>query len=110
METEVGKRKKTIMTSETYELLIVKRPHASAIPLWCSVCLEQVDMLTPEEAAAVAKVTTRTIYAWIEAQRIHHAELPGKDVVVCPRQLLLGRAFESTGSTNIQEKENDSNE
>jgi excisionase family DNA binding protein len=45
-------------------------------------------MLMPDEAAAMAKVNTRTIYAWVEAGRIHHTETAGGDVLVCPKQLL----------------------
>jgi excisionase family DNA binding protein len=103
-EIKVETRKRTIITSETHEVLIVRRPHASAIPLWCSDCAEQVEMLTPEEAAAVANVSTRKIYAWIESQRIHHLELPTEDVLICMRQLLLRRT-ELTTINNIQEKE-----
>jgi len=44
-------------------------------------------MLKPEEAAAIARVNTRTIYRWIEAGEIHHVE-NADDVLVCPKQLL----------------------
>jgi hypothetical protein len=105
----VEKRRKTIITTETHEVLIVRRPHAVAIPLWCSICAEEVEMLTPEEAAAVASVSIRKIYAWIESHEIHHLELPTEDIVICPRQL-LARRTELTSTNNIQEKENCSNE
>jgi len=84
----VGKRKTTIITSESHEVLIVRRPLDPALPIWCPVCAEVLDMLNPEQAAAVANVNTRTIYAWVESGRIHHAETPGGEVMICPRQPL----------------------
>lgn len=82
------KRRKTIITSETHEVLVVRRPLSPAIRIWCPVCAEELDMLKPEEAAAVANVNTRTIYAWVETGRIHHTETSGGEVLICPRQLL----------------------
>jgi len=84
----LAKRKTTVITSETHEVLIVRSSAARATRMWCPVCAEELEMLKPDEAAVVADVNTRTIYAWIEAGRIHHAELPGGEVMICPCQLL----------------------
>lgn len=90
-DAEVEKKKTMIITRETQEMLIVRRPRVSQAPPvrgWCEVCAEELDMLTPEEAAAVANVNTRKIYAWVEAGRIHHTETEQGEVLVCPKQLL----------------------
>lgn len=40
-------------------------------------------MLSPEEAAAIAEVDTRTIYRWLEAAKLHFIETSGGSVLVC---------------------------
>jgi excisionase family DNA binding protein len=40
-------------------------------------------MVTAEEAAAVAGVTRRTIYRWVEAQSVHFAETPDGALLIC---------------------------
>ena len=44
-------------------------------------------MLPPEEAAVLTSVGTRTLYRWVEAGRIHFAEVPDgaqQRLLVCP--------------------------
>jgi excisionase family DNA binding protein len=45
-------------------------------------------MLTPEEAAALANVNARQIYAWVEAGQLHHTETEQGELLVCLKQLL----------------------
>jgi hypothetical protein len=85
----VAKKKTTIITTETHEVLIVKRRAEPSIRMWCGDCAAEVEMLRPEEAAVIANVSTRTIYRWIEAAQIHHQENAEGNVLVCP-DLLLG--------------------
>lgn len=47
-----------------------------------------VKMVTPEAAAVVAGVSTRTVYRWVEAGKIHFAETPAGLVLVCLNSLL----------------------
>jgi excisionase family DNA binding protein len=44
-------------------------------------------MVTPDEAARLAGVTTRTVYRWIEAGKVHFAETPEGLLLVCPNSL-----------------------
>ncbi|MGH9907900.1 MAG: helix-turn-helix domain-containing protein [Pyrinomonadaceae bacterium] len=81
------KKKTTTITSETHEVFIVRRRAEPSIRMWCADCAAEVEMLKPEEAAAIANVSTRTIYRWIEDAQIHHCESVGGNVVVCPKQL-----------------------
>ena len=92
-ETHVEKKKTTTITSESHELFIVRRAAEQPIRMWCSECDAEVDMLKPEEAAAIAGVSTRTIYAWIEAGHINHTETGEGNVVVCPKCLWRRRAL-----------------
>jgi excisionase family DNA binding protein len=45
-------------------------------------------MATPEEAAAIAGVSTRAIYRWIEAGELHFLEGPERNLLVCSTSLL----------------------
>jgi hypothetical protein len=83
----VDKKRTTTITSETHEVLIVRRRFEPSMRMWCDECGAEVEMLKPEEAAAIANVSTRTIYRWIESAQIHHAESVGGNVIVCPNQL-----------------------
>jgi hypothetical protein len=82
-----GKEKTTTIKTETHEVLVVARRSNQLIRMWCEECGIEVDMLNPEEAAAIAQVSTRTIYRWIEAGQIHHVETQ-ECLLVCPKQLL----------------------
>jgi hypothetical protein len=88
----VDKKKITTITSETHEVFIVRSEGRHPIRMWCPDCAADVEMLKPEEAAAIANVSPRTIYRWIEAAQIHHCEGMGGNVVVCPAQLFAGDA------------------
>jgi len=45
-------------------------------------------MLAPDAAAAIASVSTRTIYRWIEAGELHFQENPDRRLLVCSASLL----------------------
>ena len=86
-ERALEKKKTTTITSETHELFIVTRRSKQSNRSWCPACLREVEMLNPEEAAAIAQVNTRTIYRRIESGELHHIE-SGDDLLVCPKHLL----------------------
>lgn len=86
-ETLVEKKKTTTITSETHEIFIVRRGGGPSVRMWCGQCAAEVEMLKPEEAAGIANVSTRTIYAWVEAGRVDHTETPEGNVLVCPKCL-----------------------
>ena len=74
------------ITIEFDEVFTIRRPQRS-ITAWCGECAGQVFMLTPEEAAVQAGVSSRAIYRWIEAAAIHFAETADGRVFVCPNSL-----------------------
>jgi helix-turn-helix protein len=61
---------RTETTLEAHEIWVIKRSRRKAA-LWCKQCAEDTERLTPEEAAKLMNVSTRTIYRWAEAERIH---------------------------------------
>jgi excisionase family DNA binding protein len=44
-------------------------------------------MITPHEAAAIAQVSSRTIYRWIEDAKLHFTEELGGVLFVCADSL-----------------------
>ncbi len=71
------------MTIETEENIVQRVGEAQRNFLrWCPACRRQVEMVTPEQAAQIAGVSTRTIYRWIEGGTVHLIEDCG-DTLVC---------------------------
>ncbi len=40
-------------------------------------------MITPEQSAAVAGVSLRTVFHWVEAGRVHFAESTNENLAIC---------------------------
>jgi predicted site-specific integrase-resolvase len=47
-----------------------------------------VQSVTPEEAAALAAVSTRIIYRWVEAGQLHFNETAEQSPLICLNSLL----------------------
>src|SRR5689334_8498625 len=80
--------RRTEISIETRRVRIVRRRQ----PLtrgWCDGCLAEVQMITPTQAAALAEVSSRTIYRWIEEARLHFTEEVGGLLLVCADSLLV---------------------
>jgi hypothetical protein len=77
-------KRTTRITLETDEVLIVRRRPA---PGWCEGCARQVEMLSPEQAAA-AGLSVRAVYRRVEVGRLHFTETPEGQVWVCLNSLL----------------------
>jgi excisionase family DNA binding protein len=82
---EVAKRRMEI-TVERRRVLHISRRRFSMIA-WCAACGERSRMVMPDEAAAVTGVTSRTIYRWIEAERLHYTETPEGILLICINSL-----------------------
>jgi hypothetical protein len=79
------KRRRVEITVETDRILIIRGSRRS-IHAWCSECTQKVQMITPDEAAAISRVSTRTIYGLVEAKKIHFNETP-EELLVCLESL-----------------------
>ena len=79
-------KKRTKITIETHRVQIIRR-RGQAVQAWCPQCSATRRMLTPEEAAALANVTSRTIYRWVEARELHFTETPEGMLLICPDSL-----------------------
>ena len=70
----------TEITIEADRTLLVtgRRPAA-----WCPVYCAEVELLTAFEAAALAGVSSYTIFAWSEDGRLHRRPTPEGVLLVC---------------------------
>jgi hypothetical protein len=77
----------TRITVESERVVVLNR-HQKSFVAWCVECQAKTPMLKPEEAAAIAGVTPRTIYRWIEMGRLHFTESSDGWLLVCLQSLL----------------------
>ena len=96
-------RKRTVTTIEIKERIVVSAACPDTPPLPCPVCADSM-MVTPEEAAAVARVTVRSIYTRIEAEGVHFLETPDGRLLLCVNSLSQMERFDGlkklVGATN----------
>lgn len=78
--------KRTRITTETRRVVIAKRV-GFAVDGWCRACRQEVRRAGVDEAAALAGVTARTIYRWVEASAVHFTETPEGSVLICTTSL-----------------------
>jgi hypothetical protein len=83
----MSRQRKTTITVEQREITVLRR-RRRVTQQWCDACAQQVEMLNPEQAAAVVSRSVRTIYRQIEAGQLHFSETPEGLVWVCLNSLL----------------------
>ncbi len=79
-------RKRTVSIIEIDELVVVSAARNDIPQLPCPVCAEST-MVTPAAAAALARVTVRSIYARVEAESVHFLETPDGLLLLCANSL-----------------------
>jgi hypothetical protein len=79
-------KRRTEITVEE-QIRIVRRAGVSP-QVSCPMCGNETWMVTPEDAALAAGVSSRTIYRWVEEAKIHFRESASGSLVVCPRSVL----------------------
>ena len=50
---------------------------------WCNQCFAETSLATPEEAAAVSRVSLNMIHQWAETGRLHFANVASGFPLVC---------------------------
>ncbi len=81
-------RKRRIEITVEHQWLILRR--STPIFVWCQECPAAIQMITPDEAAVLAGVSTRAIYALVETEQLHYTETPEGPLMklfVCPNSL-----------------------
>jgi hypothetical protein len=79
------KTRRTEITIETSRRVVVRRS-GEWRKAWCERCIAEVKMVTPEQAAILMNVSSRSIYQWIERGGVHFLEETG-GLLVCTDSL-----------------------
>ena len=79
-------KKRTLITVETDRVVFIGAPDVSP-PMWCAACAAEVRMLTVDEAAAVARTSSRMIYRLVEDNQLHFTETPEGRLFICLNSL-----------------------
>lgn len=85
----VRAKTRTEITIETDRILVMSKRRISVLA-WCADCGSRTRMVGVDEAARLAGVSSRTIYRWVEADRLHFAETDEGSLLVCSNSLLKG--------------------
>src|SRR5262245_26545585 len=86
-ENVVAKTRKTERAVEIHEFYVI-RTASGSLPLLCAECSTgDAIMLAPEQAAALAKVSVRLIYRWVETAAVHYRDGPNGSLTVCLKSL-----------------------
>jgi hypothetical protein len=80
-------KRRTEITIET-ERVVVSRRKLSVLA-WCQICCRRVHMVATDEAAAIACVSTRTIFRWVETEKLHFKETSEGLLLICRESLPL---------------------
>lgn len=81
------REKKTEVFVETEVEIEFRGRTRRLAPVWCGGCGAQVEMAPPDVAAAVAGVSARAVYGWVEAGRVHFCETAEGALLVCLNSL-----------------------
>ena len=74
------------LTIETHRVLLVHRRGSFAG--WCVACAEAVEMLKPEDAARLLRISLRRVFRRVEADKLHFTETPDGLLFICRNSLM----------------------
>jgi excisionase family DNA binding protein len=80
-------RKRTEITIETDRIVVLSRRKVSIVS-WCRECNQRVQMVTVDEAASITGVTSRTMYRWADAEKLHFTETCEGRLLICRESLM----------------------
>lgn len=72
---------RTEITFEMDRIIVMNRTRRAE---WCASCSRPVEMLSVDDAALVAHVSSVTIFRWAISGELHASETPDGLLVVCP--------------------------
>ena len=80
-------KKRTEVTIEFEEIVFVKGSSNLSGTAWCVGCANEVLMVTPAQAAVIARVSVRDINRRVEAGDVHFLETTEGSLLVCMSSL-----------------------
>jgi hypothetical protein len=78
----VRTKKRTEITIETDRIVVLSRRKVSVVS-WCHECGQRTKMVTVDEAATAAGVSSRTIYRWADGETVHFTETSEGRLLIC---------------------------
>lgn len=76
---------RTRITIKTERLLMMRS--SSGLYSLCSACGDEVRMVTVDQAATLARLSSREIYRELEAGKLHFVETAEASVLICSNSL-----------------------
>jgi hypothetical protein len=83
----MASRKRTEITIETHEVLIVRRGDAS-VRAWCSGCNAEVRMIGIDEAVALSGISIGAIAELVAARAVHGLRDSAGAPIICLKSLV----------------------
>jgi hypothetical protein len=83
----VEKKKIITITKETCEVFAIRLNSYRSGLTWCAQCAAEVEMLTPDEAAMLARTSVRSIFRRTELGQLHFSETPAGKLFICLHSL-----------------------
>ena len=84
---DIVRKKRTEIAIEIDEVVFVKAFSNLAAMAWCVGCADEVVMVTPAQAAVIARVSVRDINRRVEAGVVHFLETTEGSLLVCMSSL-----------------------
>ena len=82
-------KKRTEMTIEIDEIVLLNRGTDWPEVAWCMACGDEVVMVRPEHASVIAEVSVRTINRWVEEEKINFTETRDGLLLACLNSLRM---------------------
>jgi excisionase family DNA binding protein len=82
--------KRTEITIEIERVVVIRRQ--LPVRAWCQPCGAQVVMITVDEAAQLVRVSARTLYRWVENEKLHFTETAEGGLLICLNSIPPGTA------------------
>jgi len=79
-------KRRTEITIEASRLTLISRS-GGATSAWCSLCDAQVEMISPDQAASLLRVSTRIIHRMVDEGNLHFVETPDGALLICVKSL-----------------------
>ena len=84
-------------TIDTHRILVQRGPKRPLL-VGCTTCARQTPMLTPDELATLARVSTQMIYRWMESNNVHFKVTPDGLLLICLGSLRMAQTDIASGS------------
>jgi hypothetical protein len=81
---EQGVKKEIII--ETHKVFVVHRQ--GSFQSRCVACAETVEMVKPDDAAALLQISLRRIFRRVEAEKLHFTETANGSLLICRNSLM----------------------